>query len=93
MTKTIYIDWEEREVLTEKEFEEKVVEERKKLVDDDESFEDWLGNHFSSLELWEKGMNEKVKALTDYRRYCEKIAREDFLYENGGYFEKFEIEV
>jgi len=33
MKKTIYVDWEEREVLTEKEFEELVDEERKRLVD------------------------------------------------------------
>ena len=93
MKKTIYIDWEEREVLTEKEFEELVNEERKRLVDTDEAFEEWLENNFSSLELWKMEMSERVKALTDYRRYCDKVARDNLLYEEDGYIEKFEIEV
>lgn len=62
-------------------------------MDSDESFEEWLENHFSSLELWEMDMKEKVKALADYRKYCDKEARESLLYEEDGYIEKFEIEV
>ena len=38
-------------------------------------------------------MNERVKALTDYRRYCDKVARDNLLYEEDGFIEKFEIEV
>ncbi len=93
MMKTIYIDWEEREVLTEKEFEEEVAEERKRLVDDDETFEYWLECNYTMLDLWKMNLNERVQILAKYREHCEREARENLLYEHSGYFEKFEVEV
>lgn len=93
MMKTIYIDWESREILTEKEFEEGIAEESKKLVNDDETFEYWLECNYTMLELWKMTMTERVQILTKYKEYCNKLAKENLLYEFDGWFEKFEVEV
>lgn len=93
MKKTIYIDWEEREVFTEKEFEEELTEEREQLINDDEAFEYWLECNYTTLEIWKMTLVEKAQMLTKYKEYCNELAKKNLLSEWDGYIEKIEIEV
>jgi hypothetical protein len=90
MTKTIYVDWEERVVMTEEEYTDLLEEEKEFLMNDENRFDDWLTDRFSSIELWKMTVTLKARALKEFQESCEKLAEQELSYNN---IEKFEIEI
>lgn len=90
MTKTIYVDWEERVIMTEEEYADLLEEEKEFLMNDENRFDDWLTDHFSSLDLWKMTVALKARALKEFQESCKELAEQELSYNS---IEKFEIEV
>ena len=93
MTKKVkvYVNFYDREVLTEKEFKRKLDRERRHLMnEDDDFFDEWLSNNFTHVELWNLTPPQRLRLLDDFNQECIKQAKEKLFDDE---WEEVEIEV
>lgn len=68
----VYVNWKERKVYSESEYEEEISLRVEKFCADDTNFKEWLDMHYDSLELYNLEGNQKEEV----RKAFLKDARE-----------------
>lgn len=91
-TITVYVNYYDREVATEKEFQRMVEQERVHLMNDvHDIFNEWLENRFSHFELWDMCPSRRLGLLDDFNKDCIEQARANIADEWEA--EEIEIEI
>lgn len=73
----IYINWFNREVINEKEFEKKVEETTQDYKEDKCFFDEWLNDHYSANEVWNLNEEERKEVQKDFLIKCEELGVRD----------------
>ena len=85
----VYANWYGREVINEKDFEEKVEEATKDYKEDDCFFHEWLNDHYCADEIWNFNEEQRKEVRSDFLAKCEELAVKDV----RGDWEENEIEI
>lgn len=85
----IYVDYENREVLTEENYKEALAERAKSYKVDEPAFEDWLIDQYSAYEIFKMKSHKLDKIVEKWGDVCESDAEEDM----GREFTEYEIDV
>lgn len=73
----IYINWFNREIINEKEYEERVIETQKEYLEDDYYFVEWLEENYRPSEVWEFDNAKKEAVRIEFSKSCRKDAEKD----------------
>ena len=73
----IYVDYENAEVLTEERYKEALAERAKTYKANDENFEDWLNDRYTSYEIFKMKSHDLDKVVERWEGVCEADAEED----------------
>lgn len=73
----IYIDFEGKNVCTEKEYEEMLKDRAKTHADDTDAFRDWLNDRYEAFEIFNKNGVELDEIVKRWEGVCEADAEED----------------
>lgn len=89
----VYVNWENQQVLGEKEFDELIADKIKNKIDDDyelNNFLEWEKSYTLS-EVFDFTEADKKMIMEEFRKYCEEGAEEEIL--NDGEWNEKIIEV
>ena len=89
MKVTVYVDWSENCILTEKDFEKEVEAETLERFDDSDFFDEWLDRNFDPSEIFHFTESEKEEERARFREYCREDAEAVLLNE----YEMIELEI
>lgn len=89
MKVTVYVDWSENCILTEKDFEKEVEAEILERFDDSDFFDEWLDRNFDPSEIFHFTESEKEEERARFREYCREDAEAVLLKE----YETIELEI
>lgn len=78
---TVYVDYNNQEVLNEEEYQARLEEKIEELLEDEWEFNDWLAAEYTIRELFDMTADEREEALERWHSTCEDNAR-DGLAEN-----------
>lgn len=70
MKVSIFIDWNEKEIYSEKEYEAKREEEIKEEMNNEDSFACWINNNYYPYEFYIMNNDEKEEVQADWEDYC-----------------------
>ena len=73
----VYVNWYNREVINEKEFEKKVEETTQDYKEDKCFFDEWLNDHYSANEVWNLNEEERKEVQKDFLIRCEELGVRD----------------
>ena len=78
MKATIYIDWDEEKVYTQRDIEEMIAEEVCEIVSNKDNFSDWLEEDcfFSAREIFNFTPEQKEQVFDKWREECQKRAKD-----------------
>ena len=85
----VYINWNEREVISEKEYKEKIEKSANEYVESHADFADWLNDQYRADDIWEMPESDRIAVKEDYCETC-RIWAED---EVNDYWKPYEVEV
>ena len=85
----IYVDYENKNVLTEEDYKEVLNERAKSYKSDNEAFEDWLNDRYSASEIFKMKSHDLDKVIERWEGVCEEDAEEDM----GMELSEYEIDV
>lgn len=79
LTKKIYINWDEQEVLTAEEYEKHLNEVMQEMLEDESLLGEWLCDNYSYHHIGRLMLNEeyRVEMMAEYENYCRERAREE----------------
>ena len=82
MTIKVYIDWPGGEVLSEKEYTNRVNEKMKEIMEDESELSDFLDNNYSTGKVYCFTAKERAEVDKQFAKHCKEVAedwmREDF---------------
>ena len=81
MTVKVYIDWEAEEVLSEKEYTDKVNEKMKEIMEDESELSEFLDDNYSTGKVYRFTAKERAEVDKRFAEHC-KEAAEDWMQEN-----------
>lgn len=73
----IYVDYENREILTEENYKEILTERAKSYKADNEAFRDWLNDNYEAFEIFNMKSHELEKVVERWEGVCEADAEDD----------------
>jgi hypothetical protein len=85
----VYVNYYERETITEKEYQKKVEQEINERMEDKELFNDWLGEKYFYYEIYEMTPTKKERVKEKYR----EDLKDDVLDEFNDEWEEIILEV
>lgn len=74
---TVYVDYNNQEVLNEEEYQARLEEKIEEMLEDEWEFNDWLAQEFTVRELFDMTSDERQEAMERWHSACEENARED----------------
>lgn len=77
----VYINWREREILTEDEYKELQEQKARNLFDDEDEFKDWLNCDYSASEIFEMTAEERLEIQKRWDDYCVNETQDNLEYE------------
>lgn len=89
MKVTVFVNWSENCILTEKDFEKEVEAETLERFDDSDFFDEWLDRNFDPSEVFSFTESEKETHRNRYKEYCRQEAQMALLEE----YETIELEI
>ena len=89
MKVTVFVNWCENVILTEKDFEKEVEYETLERFEDSEFFDEWLDRNFDSSEVFYFTESEKEEERARFKEYCRADAEAVLLKE----YETVELEI
>ena len=81
----IYVDYENKAVLTEEQYKEVLIERAKSYKADNEAFRDWLNNNYEAFEIFNMKSHELEKVMERWEGVCEADAEDDTAIELSEY--------
>ena len=85
----VYVDYQNCSILTEEQYKEEIAERAKIYKANDENFEDWLNDRYTSYEIFKMKSHELDKVVERWGGICEADAEEDM----GREWTEYELEV
>lgn len=85
----VYANWNEREVISEKEYKEMIEKSAEEYVESYADFADWLNDNYHPDDIWEMSENDRNAVKEEYREVCHCSAEEEV----NDYWKPYEIEV
>ena len=85
----VYVNWNDQILLTDEEYEARIKETAKDIAEEDDAFDDFLRERYSSAEIFDFEEKDKANVREEFREWCEGTAKIDLGYE----FEMVEKEV
>jgi hypothetical protein len=73
----VYVNWHSREVISEKEFEKRVVETQKEYLEDVYYFAEWLEDTYKPHEVWEFDREKREAVRDEYGMKCREWAENE----------------
>ena len=73
----VYVNWADEEIISSKDIGEKVHEIFQDRAFNEDEWNNWLEYHYSKKEIFDMNEDEKVEALSKFRRDMMESARED----------------
>lgn len=73
----IYVDYENKAVLTEEQYKEVLTERAKSYKADDEAFRDWLNDNYEAFKIFNMKSHELEKVMERWEGVCEADAEDD----------------
>jgi hypothetical protein len=89
MKVTVFVNWCENVILTEKDFENEIESETLERFDDSDFFDEWLDRNFDPSEVFSFTESEKETHRNRYKEYCRQEAKMALLEE----YETVELEI
>ena len=89
MKVTVFVNWSENVILTEKDFENEIESETLERFDDSDFFDEWLDRNFDPSEVFSFTESEKETHRNRYKEYCRQEAKMVLLEE----YETVELEI
>lgn len=91
----IYVDFENREVLTEKEFDKKLSDKAKEMQNNEDAFDRYLIQEriFSPSELFHLGPCAKNEICQQFNEYCKNKAEEALQEDEAEYYSEFILKI
>lgn len=89
MKVTVYVQWGENRILTEKDFSEEVTAETLDRFEDSDFFDEWLSRNFDPSEVFSFTESEKETQRARFKEYCAEEAKEILLED----YEIIELEI
>lgn len=81
----IYVDYENKEVLTEEQYKEALTEKAKAYKADDGAFRDWLNDNYEAFKIFNMKSHELEKVMERWEGVCEADAEDDMSIELAEY--------
>ena len=88
----VYINWVDREVMTQEEYERMRDDRLDEKLQDDWDFNEWLAGEYNLNEVFDMTDDDKDEVRERYQRYCEECV-EDGMRDDGYSIEETEVEV
>ena len=83
----VYVNWQERQILTESEFSEMIADRTQKKLDDDYELSYFLERSYLLSEVFRLTAEEKDEIYKEFQEYCREEAETDILNEDD-WFER-----
>lgn len=79
LTKKIYINWDEQEVLTAEEYEKHLNEVMQEMLEDEALLGEWLSDNLNYRETGRLMLSEEYRAelMAEYENYCRDRAKDE----------------
>lgn len=79
LTKKIYINWREQEVLTEEEYEKHLNEVMQGMLEDEDLLGEWICDNLNYRETGRLAMSEEYRAevMAEFENYCRERAQDE----------------
>lgn len=71
----IYVNWEDKDILNEKDYDAEIERTVESLMEDKNDFFDWLGDNYCLKEIWEATDAKRLKIYNDWEECCKETAR------------------
>ena len=81
----VFVNFEERRVLTEAEFNELKTERAKDYAEGDGAFRDWLNDNYEAFVIFNMKSHELEQVAEGWKGVCRKDAEEDLSFEYAEY--------
>lgn len=85
----VYVNWNEREVISAKEYEEKVEKAINEYIESRDDFCEWLDEHYEPGSIWFMDAEEKERVKVEYYEACQTWAEDEV----NDYWKPYEVEV
>ena len=89
MKVTVYVNWREETIISEKEYKEMIENTTEDYVESRADFCDWLVEAYNSEAVWFMDAEEKERVKDEYREACRDWAEN----EAYDYWKPYEVEV
>lgn len=89
LTKKVYINWDEQEVLTVEEYEKHLNETMQEMLEDEYILEEWLCDNYDYRNMGRMLMDGeyRIKVMAEFKDYCRDRIKDD----EEGEWEEVEI--
>lgn len=67
---TVYADFNNEEVITEKEYLKRLNEAATEMTEDTSLFNEWLEDTYSSSDIWRATSEQREEILKEWKAYC-----------------------
>lgn len=89
---TFYVDWDNRKVLNQDQYEERLSEAADELFADSYCLAEWLEENFTMIDVFQAGEAKKEEIREDFRDYCQENA-DTVLDDDGEVYEKIDLDI
>lgn len=89
MKVTVYVNWHNEEVISKKEYEEKIEKEAKEYIESRADFCEWLNEHYEADSIWFMNEEERASLMEEYYEACQTWAEDEV----NDYWKPYEVEV
>lgn len=91
-TISIYINWNEQQIMTQEEYDRIKEERLDERLQDDWEFREWLEGEYSIVEVFDMGEFERDEVRERYTEWCE-VCVADGMRDDGYAVEETEVEI
>lgn len=77
----VYVDWDNMEIHSQKQHLEEQERDLKSLSEDDNLFEEYLFQNYSSIELYKMDEETRKETYQDFLEYCEEKVEADDVFD------------
>lgn len=81
----VYVNWNDEDILTAKQYEDLMEEKVKELENDEDAFIEWLDRNYSASELWEENVTERENIKARWHDHCWDEASYDLSHDYDEY--------
>ena len=85
----VYVNWNERDILTEDEFNEMKQNKARNMFEDEDEFKDWLNSDYSASEIFEMTTEERIEVQKRWDEYCMSETQDNLDY----YWDEIDLDV